>query len=184
GAGWVRGRGARRGLAPVVPLQPYGGRIWLCGFRSPPSPGGACGGVRALSRLAAGSALVALVAPGPLYVVWSGVAVSGSEDAARRTCPGCDSVAAGMAGWSVSGHLPVRQTWVCSSCGRPWPCHDAKVDLLAEYAQVPTALVLYIAAAFMECVVDLRVVRAEELYLRFLGWLVLRRPWAPDSASS
>jgi hypothetical protein len=40
---------------------------------------------------------------------------------------------------------------MCVACGRAWPCLDAKDDLLAEYAEVPVALAIYMAAAYFEC---------------------------------
>jgi len=40
------------------------------------------------------------------------------------------------------------------------------VELLAEYADVPAALGLYLGSAFVECVTDLPAVPAGELYSR------------------
>jgi hypothetical protein len=77
------------------------------------------------------------------------------------------------------GHLPARPTWDCLACGRLWPCLTAREDLWDEYAQVPTALCMYLAACFMECCADQPGVSAERLYLRFLGWVQLRRPARP-----
>jgi len=82
----------------------------------------------------------------------------------------------------MTSHLATRKTWRCIECGRPWPCYHAKDALLTEYAEVPTALVLYMAAAFAEAALDLRDRPADQLYFRFLGWLQLRRPSSPPQA--
>jgi hypothetical protein len=47
--------------------------------------------------------------------------------------------------------------------------------LLDEYADAPVALAMYLGCAFVECVSDLPSEPAGELYLRFFGWLWLRR---------
>jgi len=55
------------------------------------------------------------------------------------------------------------------------------VALLDEYADAPVALSLYLAQSYVECTADLHRAPAGDLYLRFLGWLQLRRPaTAPD----
>ena len=76
-------------------------------------------------------------------------------------------------------HRPRRPIWVCAVCGKPWPCLTAQVDLLTEYADVPTALVMYLVACFLEAVAAHPTASAERLYLRFLGWLQLRQPATP-----
>jgi hypothetical protein len=84
----------------------------------------------------------------------------------------------------VAEHLPIRPSWTCSACGRPWPCDTARVDLLTGYADVPVALAVYLAGCFLEAVAGQPAVPSEKLYLRFLGWLQLRRPTVPDPAST
>jgi hypothetical protein len=83
----------------------------------------------------------------------------------------------------VAEHLPVRPSWVCSVCGQPWPCHTARADLVTEYADARTALAVYLARTFLECVADQPDVPSGELYPRFLGWWRPRQPArAPDPA--
>src|SRR5436190_14801325 len=50
----------------------------------------------------------------------------------------------------VKEHLPRQRVWTCNVCHRDWPCRAAREGLLAEYAQVPIALALYLASAFIE----------------------------------
>jgi hypothetical protein len=71
----------------------------------------------------------------------------------------------------MTEHVPTAQTWACVQCGHQWPCQAAKTDLLSEYAEVPVALALYLASAFVECAHDLENKPAQELYRRFFGWL-------------
>ena len=74
----------------------------------------------------------------------------------------------------MTGHLPERGTWACTTCGSPWPCERRRQALLAEYSTSPTSLVLVMAAAFEEAASELPDTPAGELRARFLGWL-----WAP-----
>jgi hypothetical protein len=71
----------------------------------------------------------------------------------------------------VTGHLPGRGTWLCTGCGREWPCGIAKAALRREYHGLPVALCLYLTVAFAEACTDLAANPAGELYQRFLGWL-------------
>ena len=74
----------------------------------------------------------------------------------------------------MTGHLPERRTWLCSTCGAEWPCRPRRAALIAEYAEAPTSLVLVMNASLIEAGDDMPDVPAGVLNARFLGWL-----WAP-----
>jgi hypothetical protein len=73
-----------------------------------------------------------------------------------------------------SGHLPVRPTWECSACEAPWPCHDARQELHAQYDRHPSGLAIYMASTMYDAVDDLTRQRGStpgNLYERFLSWV-------------
>lgn len=74
-------------------------------------------------------------------------------------------------------HLCQRPVWDCRTCGRPWPCANAKSDLLAEFYKFPSVLQIYMSAQMHDALHDLtshgEPVPAD-LYQRFLSWT--RRP--------
>lgn len=78
-------------------------------------------------------------------------------------------------------HAPHRPLWICRSCAHPWPCGEARVRLLREYAGARTALRIYLATRMHEAVQDLLALNryeaptAAEFFARFLAWV------APDS---
>ncbi|MEQ4306338.1 hypothetical protein ABNF97_34025 [Plantactinospora sp. B6F1] len=74
-------------------------------------------------------------------------------------------------------HLPMRPLWLCRTCGQPWPCGQAKLDLLAEYQGSRVSLCLYLAALLCDAIDDLHQLNPSvtgttaDLFDRFLGWL-------------
>lgn len=73
----------------------------------------------------------------------------------------------------MTGHLPLRSTWDCHSCGAPWPCAAAKAELAIEYRHSTTSLSVYLAAQLYDAVDALTTqgdLSAAELYERFLAW--------------
>lgn len=72
-----------------------------------------------------------------------------------------------------TGHSPVRPSWACLACARPWPCPDAKVDLDEQYARFRSGLLLYLASSLADAAADLALpggTPAPELYERFMSW--------------
>jgi hypothetical protein len=70
-------------------------------------------------------------------------------------------------------HLSGRPDWDCRSCGRPWPCANAKADLLAEFRKFPSVLRIYMSAQMYEALNDLTShgePAPADLYERFLSW--------------
>jgi hypothetical protein len=81
-------------------------------------------------------------------------------------------------GSAVSGqrHAPVRPFWFCASCVRPWPCEQAKVELVADYSDEPKLLGVDMADCLTEASRDLTDLYwtapdPVEHYGRFLGWV-------------
>jgi hypothetical protein len=74
-------------------------------------------------------------------------------------------------------HLPIRPSWECRACARPWPCAAAKGDLGAEFVGHPALLFYYMAAQMVAFVEDLSL-RGEHptpnsMYPRVVGWIRL-----------
>lgn len=83
-------------------------------------------------------------------------------------------------------HLPLRPLWLCRTCGQPWPCGRAKLDLLAEYQCSRVSLCLYLASLLCDAIGDLHRLNPSMtgstagLYDRFLGWPRASHPPAAD----
>lgn len=77
-----------------------------------------------------------------------------------------------MKGNPMEEHLPMRPAWDCDKCGQPWPCANAKSNLLREYLDDSVALLIYLALrhwdAFDDYVSSGEIPR--NLHERFLGW--------------
>ncbi|MBQ0900544.1 hypothetical protein [Micromonospora sp. U21] len=73
-------------------------------------------------------------------------------------------------------HLSLRPLWLCRTCGQPWPCGRAKLNLLAEYDGSPVSLFLYLAGCLHDAIDDLHKLNptttgtAADMFDRFLGW--------------
>lgn len=76
----------------------------------------------------------------------------------------------------LSAHLPLRPLWLCRTCGQPWPCGQAKLDLLASYQDSRSNLLIYLAGRLHEAIDDLHRLNpsttgdVRDLFDRFLGW--------------
>ncbi|WSA89717.1 hypothetical protein OIE47_06735 [Micromonospora sp. NBC_01796] len=83
-------------------------------------------------------------------------------------------------------HLPLRPIWLCRTCGQPWPCGRAKLDLLAEYEGSRVGLCLYLATLLCDAIDDLHKLNpgttgsGAGLFDRFLGWPRVPHPPAPN----
>lgn len=78
----------------------------------------------------------------------------------------------------------MRPLWICRVDAYPWPCADARLDLIDGFRDKTLSLTLYLASQFVEALGDLNTIDPElgpppdsrALYERFLGWVpVLRR---------
>ena len=71
-------------------------------------------------------------------------------------------------------HLGARPTWDCIACGHPWPCVQAKDELLAEFHRHPSSLTIYMSSHMCEAMNDLTAhgeAPPPDLYERFLSWV-------------
>nr|MDT0659911.1 hypothetical protein [Micromonospora sp. DSM 115978] len=74
------------------------------------------------------------------------------------------------------GHLPHRPLWICRRCAQPWPCGQARLDLLRELGGDPSALRIYLTDRMHEALRDRYVLTPYEMptpadvWARFLGW--------------
>jgi hypothetical protein len=70
-------------------------------------------------------------------------------------------------------HLPQRPKWDCVTCGAPWPCANAKSDLLQEYLGSRTSLLLYLGLRHWEAFDDYAAtgVIPTDLDERFFDWV-------------
>jgi hypothetical protein len=68
----------------------------------------------------------------------------------------------------------MRPAWRCRNCAAPWPCGQAKLDLLDEFAGHSLARAVYLATMLEDAVADLRLLGREPdravLTARFLRW--------------
>lgn len=80
-------------------------------------------------------------------------------------------------------HTPIPQLWICRIDAYPWPCADARLNLLAGFQGKTLALNLYLAAQFVEALTDLSAIDPDlgdppdprAIYERFMGWVPTRR---------
>jgi hypothetical protein len=76
---------------------------------------------------------------------------------------------------TISGtqHMHRRPGWDCRVCGKPWPCENAKADLLEEFRMFPSVLTIYLSGHMCQALVDLTPKGKrppDDLYERFLSW--------------
>ena len=70
-------------------------------------------------------------------------------------------------------HLSNRPHWTCRACRKPWPCANAKADLLEEFNVFPSVLTIYLSAQMYDAMVDMTAhgePAPSDLYDRFLSW--------------
>lgn len=72
-------------------------------------------------------------------------------------------------GCGAEQHSPRRPDWVCTECGRLWPCPQARADLAASLP-AGTALAEYMAGNLYVAAADLTTITPRELYERFVAW--------------
>ena len=73
-------------------------------------------------------------------------------------------------------HIAVRPSWDCLVCEFPWPCANAKEELLAEYQGLLTTLAIYMSVRMQDAIEDLTATGSHpppDLYERFLSWTQL-----------
>ena len=71
-------------------------------------------------------------------------------------------------------HLHARPAWDCRVCGQPWPCADAKTNLLTEFRGFPSVLTVYLSGQMYDALDDLTShgeYTPADLYERFISWI-------------
>jgi hypothetical protein len=77
----------------------------------------------------------------------------------------------------MSLHNPVRPSWTCSGCADPWPCHNRRLELLAQFDGALTVLALNMYVQFLVAADDMPDAPCGPIVNRFTGWLnTSRRP--------
>ncbi|MDG4829083.1 hypothetical protein O7627_07165 [Solwaraspora sp. WMMD1047] len=77
-------------------------------------------------------------------------------------------------------HVPQRPLWLCRRCAQPWPCGEARLALLHEYADDPARLRIYLTSCMHDALADLLKLNpetaptAETTFTRFLAWTAPR----------
>lgn len=71
-------------------------------------------------------------------------------------------------------HVADRPSWHCRSCGKPWPCDEARENLTATMDSLSLAMFAWVLLE--EAAGDLPRSASGELYERFLRWT----RWQPD----
>jgi hypothetical protein len=67
-------------------------------------------------------------------------------------------------------HLPLRSSWDCDTCGRPWPCDPARERLAVEHVSRPTVLAMLMWQYLEDYSRDAGPGPLGEAYERFLSW--------------
>ena len=70
-------------------------------------------------------------------------------------------------------HLHDRPGWDCRVCRQPWPCDNAKTNLLTEFRGFPSVLAIYLSGKMYDALGDLTsdgMPTPPDLYERFLSW--------------
>jgi len=71
-------------------------------------------------------------------------------------------------------HLHARPAWDCRVCDEPWPCANAKTNLLAEFRGFPSVLTIYLSGQMYDALDDLTSHGEHtpaDLYERFIAWI-------------
>ena len=71
-------------------------------------------------------------------------------------------------------HLHDRPDWDCRICKQPWPCANAKIDLLTEFRGFPSVLAVYLFSQMYDALGDLTSHGESpptDLYERFISWV-------------
>lgn len=82
-------------------------------------------------------------------------------------------------------HIRRRPSWDCARCGQPWPCANAKENLLREFGDFPSVLTIFMATQMYDAFDDLATrggLPPRQLNDRFLAWIVI--PSAEQSTDS
>lgn len=70
-------------------------------------------------------------------------------------------------------HTPIRPTWRCGWCAKPWPCDTRKQQLLVDYQNAYTSLTLMMTDEMVRAMVDEDIAKMTSgaVRRRFVGWI-------------
>lgn len=70
-------------------------------------------------------------------------------------------------------HFPIRPSWRCQWCAKPWPCENRRQQLLVDYANAPASLTLMMLDEMVRAMVDEDIARMTSgaVRRRFIGWI-------------
>jgi hypothetical protein len=66
-------------------------------------------------------------------------------------------------------HPADRPSWDCKACGQPWPCNQAREQLVAELG-LGTRLTLWMSIDMVDAARENGKIPPHELYQRFVAW--------------
>lgn len=72
-------------------------------------------------------------------------------------------------------HPPLRPSWDCATCGQPWACHPARVELAERYAGDPISLAVYVGMQLDHAAREMPNADPGDLYERFVAWTRYRQ---------
>lgn len=73
-------------------------------------------------------------------------------------------------------HQPLRPVWLCRNCAHPWPCGQARLDLINQFRNDRAALPTYMGVMLNLAIRDFTkldpnaVTDPEDLNQRFVRW--------------
>ncbi len=67
-------------------------------------------------------------------------------------------------------HPPLRPSWDCASCGTPWPCSPARVEIGERYADDRVGLAIYAGMQLDHAAREVPAADPADLYERFVSW--------------
>lgn len=67
-------------------------------------------------------------------------------------------------------HSPIRPTWKCAGCSEAWPCLTRREQLVPEFLNNPTSMIMLMGAYFIDACEDLPDAPAGVLHAQFIGW--------------
>jgi hypothetical protein len=83
----------------------------------------------------------------------------------------------GWGGVPAVRHQPGIRDWLCTCCGRPYPCPVGRMLLVAAHGGYTAALAIHAVTLMEQALRDLGYLPPEELWRRFLAWTERPGPW-------
>ncbi|GAB3967763.1 flavin reductase [Plantactinospora veratri] len=81
-------------------------------------------------------------------------------------------------------HTPARPSFRCRTCGAPWPCQPARLNLLHAYRDNRIGLLIYLAGQLQHALQDLPTADPRDLAARIVYWPPRQPPPSPPRQDS